>query len=204
MSSADHWNHIYQTRASDTVSWFQPTPITSLRLLDLSGLNKSSRVINIGAGDSRLVDALLDRGIGCVTLLDISAAAIARAKARLASRAAHVHFIVADVTAEWTVPPVDVWHDRAAFHFLVEESDRARYVRNLRVSLEPGGHVLIATFALDGPTKCSGFPVMRYSAGMLGSQLGSGFELVQSLVEPHTTPAQATQSFMFALFRRTT
>ena len=204
MSSPEHWNHLYETKPSDAVSWFQPAPTTSLSLLDLAGLNSSSCVIDIGGGDSRLVDALLDRGVGCVTVLDISAAAIARAQARLASRASHVNFIVADVTAQWTVPPVDLWHDRAAFHFLVEESDRALYVRNLCGSLKPGGHVLIATFAPDGPAKCSGLPVMRYSAKLLASQLGSEFELVRSLVELHTTPAQATQSFMFALFRRTT
>jgi trans-aconitate methyltransferase len=204
MSSPEHWNRLYETKPSDAVSWFQPTPTTSLRLLDLAGLNSGSCVIDIGGGDSRLVDALLDRGVGCVTVLDISAAAIARAQTRLASRASHANFIVADVTAQWAVPPVDVWHDRAAFHFLVEESDRAQYVRNLRGSLKSGGHVLIATFAPDGPTKCSGLPVMRYSAELLGSQLGNDFDLVQSLVEPHTTPAQAAQSFMFALFRRTT
>lgn len=161
MSNQEHWNHIYETKPSEGVSWFQPTPTTSVRLLDLAGLAPTLSVIDIGGGDSRLVDALVDRDVAHVTVLDISATAIARAQARLGPRASRVNWIVADVRDEWAVPSVDLWHDRAVFHFLVDAADRASYVRRLRDGLKPGGHVVISTFAPDGPTKCSGLPVMR-------------------------------------------
>ena len=202
MSAQEHWNHVYETKSSDAVSWFQPEPHTSLKLLDAAGLNRSSCVIDVGGGDSRLVDTLVDRGVECVTVLDISAAAIARARTRLGSRASSVNWIVADVTTEWTVAPQNFWHDRAVFHFLVEERDRTRYVERLGRVLTPGGHAIIATFAPDGPTKCSGLPVMRYSAESLQTALGPEFLLVQSLVDPHATPMGATQSFLFAVFRK--
>ena len=170
-------------------------------LLESAGLNAASRVIDVGGGDSRLVDSLLDRGLEGITVLDISPSAIARSQDRLGARAAHVNWIVADVTAEWAAPTVDVWHDRAVFHFLVEQADRDRYVARLRQPVTPGGHAAIATFAPDGPTKCSGLPVMRYSSETLTAQLGHGFELVRSFTESHVTPMGTTQSFLFALFR---
>lgn len=204
MSNQEHWNHIYETELSEGVSWFQPTPTTSVRLLDLAGLAPTLSVIDIGGGDSRLVDALVDRDVAHVTVLDISATAIARAQARLGPRASRVNWIVADVRDEWAVPSVDLWHDRAVFHFLVDAADRASYVRRLRDGLKPGGHVVISTFAPDGPTKCSGLPVMRHSSDSLAHELGSDFALVHSFVEPHPTPMGTTQSFLFALFRRQT
>jgi SAM-dependent methyltransferase len=202
MSRQDHWNHVYDTKPSDSVSWFQRTPTTSLNLLDAAGLTPSSCVIDVGGGDSRLVDSLLDRGLECLTVLDISATAIARAQARLGPRGSRVSWIVADGTGEWAIPSVDIWHDRAVFHFLVEEADRAAYVANLRRAVKPRGHVVMATFAPDGPSKCSGLPVTRYSDALLQSELGAGFELVQSFIEPHQTPMGTTQSFLFALFQR--
>lgn len=202
MSTEEHWNQVYETKQSDALSWFQPAPLTSLTFLAAVGLGTGSCVIDVGGGDSRLVDSLLDRGLDCLTVLDISGAAIARAQTRLGARAPRVSWVVADATAEWAVPSVDFWHDRAVFHFLVEESDRARYVRNLRQGLKPGGYVLMATFAPDGPTKCSGLPVMRHSSESLHHELGADFELVRALVECHTTPMGTTQSFLFALFRR--
>ena len=202
MSDQDHWNRVYETKAPDAVSWFQIEPRTSLQLLDAVGLTRTSCVIDVGGGDARLVDALADRGVDCVTVLDISAAAIARARTRLGSRASRVNWIIADVTDEWTAAPQNFWHDRAVFHFLVEERDRARYVDRLRHVLTPGGHAIIATFAPDGPTKCSGLPVMRYSAESLHAALGAGFVMVRSLLEPHATPMGTTQSFLFAVFRK--
>ena len=202
MSAQEHWNHVYETKASDAVSWFQPEPQTSLELLDAVGLNNTSCLIDVGGGDSRLVDSLLARGVECVTVLDISAAAIARARRRLGSRSSCVNWIVADVTDEWTAAPQDFWHDRAVFHFLVEERDRTRYVERLGRVLTPGGHAIIATFAPAGPTKCSGLPVMRYSAESLQAALGAKFLLVRSLLEPHATPMGTTQSFLFAVFRK--
>lgn len=197
----DHWNHVYTTKESTAVSWFQQTPDSSLKLLETAGLTGDPSLIDVGGGDARLVDALLDRGMDRVTVLDISAAAIARARARLGTRAGRVNWIVADVTTDWTSPPVDLWHDRAVFHFLVDAADRARYVANLRRTLKPGGHAVIATFAPDGPTKCSGLPVMRYSPESLKSEVGPGFELVQAFVQPHETPMGTTQSFVYTLFR---
>src|SRR5688572_29222154 len=198
----EHWNQVYETKPTDGVSWFQAVPVTSLTLLESTGLDAASCVIDVGGGDSRLVDSLLDLGLECITVLDISAAAIARAQDRLGARAARVHWIVADVTAEWAAPTVDFWHDRAVFHFLVEQADRDRYVARLGQAVKPGGHAAIATFAPDGPTRCSGLPVMRYSSETLVQQLGHCFELVRSFTEPHVTPMGTTQSFLFALIRR--
>lgn len=202
MSDQDHWNRVYETKASDAVSWFQPAPRTSLALLDAAGLNRTSCVIDVGGGDSRLADSLVDRGLECITVLDICTAAIARARTRLGSREGRVNWIVGDVTGEWAAAPQNFWHDRAMYHFLVDERDRARYVERLRQVLTPGGHAIIATFAPDGPTKCSGLPVMRYSAESLQAALGADFVMVQSLLEPHATPTGTTQSFLFAVFRK--
>jgi SAM-dependent methyltransferase len=201
MNRKEHWNQVYETKAANEVSWFQLLPMNSMGLLDLAGLTPGSSVIDVGGGDSRLADALLDRGLQCVTVLDISGSAIARAQERLGSRASSVSWIVADVTGAWTVPPVDIWHDRAVFHFLVDRTDRVRYVANLRKALKPGGSAIIATFAPDGPVKCSGLPVMRYSAESLGAALGADFELLQSFVDAHQTPMGTTQSFLYAAFR---
>jgi SAM-dependent methyltransferase len=201
MDRTEHWNQVYEANGSSDVSWFQPVPLNSMRLLDVAGLTPSSCVIDVGGGDSRLVDALLDRGLQCVTVLDVSGAAIARVQQRLGNRASIVRWVVADVTGAWPVSPVDIWHDRAAFHFLVDEEDRARYVANLHKALKPGGHVIIASFAPDGPAKCSGLPVMRHSAKSLAAELGAGFELLHSYVEPHQTPMGTTQSFLYAAFR---
>ena len=203
MAREEHWNRIYESKPSDSVSWFQSVPATSLRLLDEAGLGINSCVADVGGGDSRLVDALLDRGLGCVTVLDISEQAISRAQTRLGPRASGVQWIVSDVTRDWPGGLQDFWHDRAVFHFLVEEWERRRYLDNLQKALKPGGHAVIATFATDGPTRCSGMPVIRYSADSLHDTLGAGFALTQSFVEPHATPMGTTQSFLFAVFRRT-
>lgn len=202
MAHQDHWNHVYEAKQSDEVSWFQTTPSSSLRLFELAGLNPASCVIDVGGGDSRLVDALIDRRLTCVNVLDISAAAIARAQARLGERASMVKWIVADVAGDWSPPLVDVWHDRAVFHFLIDATDRERYIGKLRMAVKRGGHAIIATFAPDGPTKCSGLPVMRYSSDTLMQELDPGFHLLHARVEPHTTPMGTTQSFLFALFQK--
>ncbi|MGH9159106.1 MAG: class I SAM-dependent methyltransferase [Vicinamibacteraceae bacterium] len=158
--------------------------------------------MDVGGGDSRLVDHLLARGAACVAVLDISRAALERARHRLGGDASRVRWLVADVTGDWQVQPVDIWHDRAVFHFLTEAGDRARYLAHLRQAVPIGGHVIIATFALDGPERCSGLPVARYSAETLAAQLGSGFALLETLNERHLTPAGTTQSFCWTLFRR--
>ena len=202
MMREQHWNRVYDTKQSDAVSWYQPTPVTSLRLLEAAGLNVGSCVIDVGGGDARLVDALLARGIRCVHVLDVSSSAIARARARLPDGAPSVNWIVADATADWPVPAVDFWHDRAVFHFLVDADDRERYIANLRKALKRGGYMLIATFAPDGPTKCSGLTVVRYSRESLIDEFGGDFEPEGSLIESHVTPIGTTQPFLYALFRR--
>lgn len=148
------------------------------------------------------MDLLLERGARCVTVLDVSASALARAKARLGDAGARVTWIAADVTSDWDIDPVDVWHDRAVFHFLTEPADRATYLERLQHAVKPGGTVVIATFAPDGPDRCSGLPVKRYDAAGLGDQLGPGFTLVEGSYEPHLTPGGAVQPFCYAVFRR--
>lgn len=157
-------------------------------------------MIDIGGGDSRLVDHLLARGVRCVTVVDISGAALRRAAERLPG--SPVNWIEADVTGDWTAPPVDLWHDRAAFHFLTGISDRARYVEHLTGILKPGGQAILATFAPDGPAKCSGLPVVRYSADTLAAELGPTFHLVETLREEHHTPGGGAQRFGYHRFMR--
>lgn len=146
------------------------------------------------------MDCLVQRGTACVTVLDISGAALVRAKKRLGSTGEHVVWIESNVTAEWSVPRVDIWHDRAVFHFLTDPADRARYTEHLRRGLRPGGTLIMATFAPDGPEKCSGLPTMRYSPEQLAAELGPGFRLVESVPELHRTPFGTTQSFAYSRF----
>lgn len=156
----------------------------------------------MGGGDSRLIDALLDRGLTCLTVLDISAAALQRARARLGPRQDRVRWIEADVTTDWAVPGVDVWHDRAVFHFLTEACDRAHYIARVHEGLRVGGHLVIAAFAPDGPTRCSGLATARYSPEQLSTALGTEFRLVETVPEHHRTPAGGTQSFLYNRFVR--
>ncbi len=202
MDRKTHWEQIYTTKASNAVSWYQVEPALSLRLLDNAGLGPTSRVIDVGGGDSRLVDCLVARGLSGVTVLDVSGAALARAGARLGPKQLAVTWIEADVTGEWSVPPVDIWHDRAVFHFLTDGRDRARYATHLREAVKPGGAVVIATFALDGPEKCSGLPVVRCSGETLAAELGAEFHLVETASELHQTPFGTVQSFCYNRFTR--
>ena len=157
-------------------------------------------MIDVGGGDSRLVDHLIARGLRCVTVVDISRAALERAKQRLTD--APVTWIEADVAGQWSAVPVDFWHDRAVFHFLTDAADRARYVEQLRRMLKPGGQAIIATFALDGPEQCSGLPVVRYSGETLVRELGPEFRLVQTIAETHRTPTGGAQAFLYNRFSR--
>jgi trans-aconitate methyltransferase len=197
-----HWETVYATKAENEVSWFQDNPSPSLEAIALTGATPASSIIDIGGGASRLVDHLLAQGFHDVTVLDLSAAALDAAKARLGTQAAKARWIVADVTA-WQPPATyDIWHDRAAFHFLTEPNDRAAYVACLKRGLKPGGHAIIATFAPDGPERCSGLPVMRYDAESLGHAIGREFRLLQTPRHEHTTPWGSRQVFQFSVFRR--
>lgn len=196
MNRRQHREGVYSTKASKDVSWYQREPEMSLRMLDAAGLAPSSRVIDVGGGDSRLVDALLSRGLTEVTVLDISSAALERARARLGAAGERVGWLCQDVTdMSAPLPAVDLWHDRAVFHFLTDPADRARYVSRLEGSVVHGGGVVMATFALDGPERCSGLPVARYSPESLAAELGPPFALVESAREEHRTPGGSTQAF---------
>ena len=197
-----HWENVYTTKSENEVSWFQENPAPSLALIAEIGPAPSSAIIDIGGGASRLVDHLIDQGFIDVTVLDLSAAALNAAKARLGERASRAHWLAADVTVWEPSRTYDIWHDRAALHFLTEQSDRTAYVARLKPGLRIGGHAIIATFALDGPEKCSGLPVMRYDAARLAETLGSGFKLLQSQRNEHATPWGSQQRFQFSVFER--
>jgi SAM-dependent methyltransferase len=196
-----HWQNVYKEKGEYQVSWFQGQPALSLQLIEAVGANQGSAIIDIGGGASRLVDALLEKGYRDVSVLDLSESAVSIAKSRLGEGAA-ANWIVADVTQWEPQRHYDLWHDRAAFHFLTEASDRAAYIDRLNKALRTGGHAIIGTFALDGPERCSGLPVVRYDAARLSITLGSSFGLVETRRDDHKTPWGAIQHFQFSVFRR--
>ncbi len=202
VSRRNHWENVYATKGENEVSWFQDAPEPSLQLIELVGTTRSSAIIDIGGGASRLVDCLVSRGYEDVTVLDLSEAALASARSRIGEEANRVTWIAADVTAWAPSRTYDVWHDRAAFHFLNLPNDQIAYVARLRLALRPGGHAIIGTFAPDGPERCSGLIVSRYDAHSLAAMLGSGFELIDSRRHEHVTPWGAMQKFQFSTFRR--
>jgi SAM-dependent methyltransferase len=197
-----HWETVYTTKDESEVSWFQDNPESSLELIEQARPAPDSAIIDIGGGASRLVDALLERGFRRVTVLDISAAALDLAALRLGRRASEAQWIVADVTEWQPSRRFDVWHDRAAFHFLVDAKGREAYIARLKEALRPGGHAIIATFATDGPKTCSGLPVNRYDPAGLAKELGEEFALLDSRAHDHVTPSNSNQRFQFCLFRR--
>ncbi|HEV8415518.1 MAG TPA: class I SAM-dependent methyltransferase [Bryobacteraceae bacterium] len=199
MSTQDHWESVYASRTDQELSWTQPDPHLSLSLI--AEVCPAGSVIDVGAGTSSLPAKLLDRGYS-VTVLDISAAAVTRGRERLGPRASMLQWIVADVTAGPGLGSFDLWHDRAVFHFLTNPADRAAYIALLERTLAVGRHAVIATFALDGPEKCSGLRVERYSGQTLHAELGAGFELLKTVPELHVTPQGNTQSFQYSVFRR--
>ena len=196
-----HWENVYTSKSENEVSWFQDSPAPSLELIARVGATPASAIIDIGGGASRLVDNLIEKGFEDVTVLDLSGAALDSAKRRLGDRAARVHWVVADATIWEPAKAYDIWHDRAALHFLSEENDRAAYIARLKRALKVGGHAIIATFAMDGPEKCSGLPVVRYDAASLGRALGHVFKLVHTRRHEHATPWNSQQAFQFSIFR---
>ena len=195
------WESVYARRRVDRVSWYQPSPEASLRLIDALGLPLDAATVDVGGGASTLVDHLLAEGRSNLAVLDISAAALQAARNRVGDLG-RVMWIHEDVLTWRPTRRYALWHDRAAFHFLVESAERAAYLDTLDCALGPAGAVVIGTFATDGPQECSGLPVTRYDPGGLGSTLGSGFEVVETLREQHTTPAGSIQPFTWVAARR--
>ncbi|QDV35572.1 class I SAM-dependent methyltransferase [Tautonia plasticadhaerens] len=197
-----HWEQVYSTRGETGVSWYQSEPALSLDLIRSVAPAAHGRIIDVGGGASVLVDRLLDLGFETVAVLDISRTALETARARLGRRSGAVRWIEADVTEVRDIGTFDIWHDRAVFHFLTEAADRARYAELARRTVLPGGHLIIATFADDGPRRCSDLDVCRYNPGSLASEFGNGFSLVGSAGETHTTPWGSQQAFTYGVFRR--
>jgi ubiquinone/menaquinone biosynthesis C-methylase UbiE len=202
MTNKAHWESVYQTKAVDEVSWYRPHLEVSLGLIEQAALDSGRVVIDVGGGEATLVDDLVARGYGDVTVLDISQAAIDLAKGRLGPSGASVHWITGDITAvELGAARYDVWHDRAVFHFLTSAEDRAAYVRQVARAVRVGGHVIVATFGLDGPEKCSGLDVVRYDAENLHGEFGPKFHLLDSVIELHETPWGTPQQFVYCFCR---
>ena len=199
MRAQEYWESVYASKGDRDLSWTQPEPLMSLSLIGEAC--PTGRVIDMGGGASLLAERLLERGYS-VTVLDISKTAIDRAKNHLGDRARQIEWIVADVTENPQLGSFDVWHDRAVFHFLTASADRTAYTTLLARAVAVGGHAVIATFALDGPEKCSGLEVRRYDGQTLAAELGPQFNLLKSVPEMHVTPWGGEQSFQYSLFKR--
>jgi SAM-dependent methyltransferase len=203
MPTKDHWEQVYSAKRADAVSWFQAHAEQSLRLIRATGLPTSAAIIDVGGGASTLVDDLLADGFTDLTVLDLSDAALAAARQRLGSRADGVRWREADVLhASLPAQGYDLWHDRAVFHFLTAPADRQAYVAAVLRAVKPGGHVIVATFADDGPDQCSGLPVMRYRADELHAEFGAPFALLRHEKEAHQTPFGTVQQFVYCYCRR--
>lgn len=203
MSTREHWDEVYRSRSPDSVSWYRSHLERSLAWIDGCGLAPHAHVVDVGGGASTLVDDLLARGFERVSVVDLSGEGIAHSRARLGDAARGVRWIVGDATTTlFDEGSVDLWHDRAVFHFLTDTARRDAYLDTLRRCVRPGGFALIATFGPNGPERCSGLPVVRYASADIAAALGEGFELVAQADEEHTTPRGATQAFAYALCRR--
>ena len=203
MSLKTHWEHIYQAKAPTQVSWYQEHSLQSLQFIVHTGMPKTGSIIDVGGGSSRLVDDLLTNGYQQISILDISAAALEVAQQRLGARANDVTWLEADLL-QIRLPHhgYDLWHDRAVFHFLTQPEDRRRYVNVVKDAVKPGGHVIVATFASDGPERCSGLQVSRYEPESLHQEFGDSFILLDSTKEVHHTPFGTEQKFIYCYCRK--
>jgi SAM-dependent methyltransferase len=202
MDRTSHWENVYQTKSSTEVSWYEPDPKQSLDLILEAAGEKRGRVIDVGGGQSFLVDRLLDSGFKQVAVLDISNAAIKATKARLGERDSQVKWMIADITESDSLGEFDIWHDRAVFHFITNSGDRKQYLELLKGTLPIGGHFVVGTFAVGGPEKCSGLPIQQYDANTMANALGPSFEMEKSGHCEHTTPSGKSQLFFFGTYRR--
>lgn len=198
-----HWENIYSKKGAMQVSWYAPHLELSLKLIEQTGVSTAGQIIDVGGGDSTLVDDLMEKGYEKISILEISHTAIEISKARLGVRAKDVQWIEADVTqVELPQNHYDIWHDRAVFHFLTSAEDRRRYLDLVKASLKSGGHLIIATFAQDGPVKCSGLDVVRYTTDKIIAEVGIDFEFIESMSETHKTPSNTEQKFLYSCFRK--
>ena len=198
---ATHWDEVYASKRENAVSWYQPVPTTSLRLLGRWAPPHAS-VIDVGSGQSRLVDSLLDSGWHDITLVDVSSEALGAVRGRLGARASDVEMVSTDICTWTPRRTFDAWHDRAVFHFLVRPEDRDRYVATAAKAIAPSGVLVLGTFASDGPRQCSGLPVARYEAPDIAAVFGPGFALVHHERDSHVTPSGSTQQFVWTVLRR--
>jgi SAM-dependent methyltransferase len=202
MDVKEHWDHLYRTKRANELSWYQPEARLSLDLIRRVAPDLTAPIIDVGGGASTLVDGLLAAGYQAITVLDIAPTALGVARQRLGPRADRVRWLAADVlNVALPASMYAVWHDRAVFHFLTQPEDRARYVAQVRHAVAAGGYVIVASFAPDGPTRCSGLEVMRYSPLAMRAALGAGFRLLDSVREDHRTPSGTIQAFMYCLCR---
>ena len=195
-----HWETVYETKNPDQVSWTQESPKTSLEFIHSFGLNKSAKIIDIGGGDSKLVDYLIDEGFENVTVLDISAKSLEKAKDRLGEKANKVNWIVSDVTEFKPNMTFDIWHDRATFHFLTTPEQVTKYIKTARESVT--GFLVIGTFSKNGPEKCSGLKVIQYNEDKLALEFKDEFTKIKCVTEDHLTPFDTTQNFLFCSFKK--
>jgi ubiquinone/menaquinone biosynthesis C-methylase UbiE len=202
LNRKNHWENIYQTKALEGVSWFQAIPKTSLGFFDQFNVSKTAKIIDVGGGDSLLVDHLLDLGYQDVTVLDISEASLIRAKERLGDRSGMVKWIVADAVKFKPTEKYDFWHDRAAFHFLTEEKEIGSYLSTVQRNINPRGILVIGTFSEKGPDKCSGIKIKQYSEASMTKRLKQFFEKIKCFTLDHSTPSGTLQNFVFCSFRK--
>lgn len=199
-----HWERIYREKSSSDVSWYQESPDLSLELIRRSGVRNDEAIVDVGGGASVLVDVLCEEGFRNLSVLDISGIALAGAQQRLGDLAETIEWFESDITEFDPPHAFTLWHDRAVFHFLTDESDRRKYVNVLKRALRPGGHLIIAAFAIGGPEQCSGLQVVQYDSSRLKAELGEEFELVEERDEVHITPANKEQRFTYFRFVRKT
>ncbi len=197
-----HWETVFQTKDTTKVSWYQPVPETSLKLIEKLNLSKSARIIEVGSGDSFLGDFLIEKGYSEITLLDISEKALETVKNRFASKKHRVRFLAGDVVSFSTFEKYDLWHDRAVFHFLTDENDIRKYVENVSEHLVTGGYLVLGAFSDKGPEMCSGLKVQQYSEKLLVDKFCDNFRKIECFTENHETPSHSIQNFLFCIFRK--
>lgn len=201
-TNKEHWEKIYATKQPEEVSWTQPVPQTSLDFIHSFDLPKSASVIDVGGGDSKLVDCLLEEGFENITVLDISQHALDRAKERLGEKAEKVKWVVSDITQFQPTTTYDVWHDRATFHFLTTDDQIVKYLSTVKAATTQNAYLTFGTFSTDGPTKCSGLTIKQYDETTLTAELNKDFDKIRCITEDHTTPFNTKQNFLFCSFRK--